>query len=114
MNATDVKKELYKSKVTAKLTDIVNGTMFYSVQLEDGLYRFPIVQVKEVGGPLYRLEAKTQTSPTVSLTYTKLEEKCYSLSSDLGSTPFYPEMKASELNRWIEKAIKDGEFVKLY
>ncbi len=114
MNATDVKKELYKSKVTAKLMDVTEGKMFYSVQLEDGLYRFPVDQVKEVGGPLYKLEAKTQTSPTISLTYTKLEEKCFSLSAELGKTSFYPEMKASELNRWIERAIKDGEFVKLY
>lgn len=114
MNATEVKKELYKSKVTAKLMDVTEGKMFYSVQLEDGTYRFPIDQVKEVGGPLYKLEAKTQTSPNVGLTYTKVEEKCHTLSSDLGKTSFYPEMKASELNRWIEKAIAEDEFVKLF
>lgn len=113
MNANDVKKELYKSKVNAKLTEVVNGTMYYIVQLEDGLYRFPIIQVTEVVGPLYRLEAKTQTSPTVALTYTKIDEKCYALSADLGTTSFSVEMKASDLNRWIAKAIESDDFVKV-
>lgn len=67
MNANDVKKELYKSKVNAKLTEVVNGTMYYTVQLEDGLYRFPIIQVTEVVGPLYRLEAKNTNKPNSSL-----------------------------------------------
>jgi len=31
----------------------------------------------------------------------------------LGTTPFENKMKASELNRWIDKAIEGKEFIKL-
>lgn len=112
-NANDVKKELYKSKANATLKSVVSGTMYYAVQLEDGLYQFPIETVEPVTSTLYRLEAKTQTSPTVGLTYMKVEEKMFTLSADLGTTSFDTEMKASDLNRWIAKAIEKGEFVKI-
>jgi hypothetical protein len=112
-NVNDVKKELYKSKVNAKLTSVVSGTMYYTVPLEDGLYQFPIETVEAVKRPLYVLEAKTQTSPKIDLTYTKVEETLYVLSADLGTTLFDMEMKASDLNRWIAKAIEKGEFVKV-
>jgi len=113
MNANDVKKELYKSKVNAKLAEVVNGTMYYIVQLEDGLYRFPIETVDPVNKTLYKLDAKTQTSPSIALTYTKVEEHYYTLSADLGTTTFSAEMKASDLNRWISKSIDKGEFIKI-
>jgi hypothetical protein len=34
------------------------------------------------------------------------------LSHDLGDTTF-AEIKGSDLNRWISKAIKNGEFIKV-
>lgn len=40
-------------------------------------------------------------------------DKMVALSSDLGTTTFSDEMKGSELNRWIEKAIKNDDFVKI-
>lgn len=113
MNANDVKKELYKSKANAKLECVVSGTMYYSVPLESGVYQFPIYTVDVVHGNMYKLDAKTQTSPKIDITYVPVEEKLYTLSADLGTTMFSSEMKASDLNRWISKAIEKDEFVKI-
>jgi hypothetical protein len=37
----------------------------------------------------------------------------YLLSTDLGTTTFESEMKGSDLNRWIAKAVEKGEFIKI-
>lgn len=113
MEANEVKKELYKSKVNAKLECVREGRMYYSVQLENGTYMFPIDTVERVSTTLYKLDPKTQASPTVDLTYTRVDEKFYTLSAELGITDFSAEMKASDLNRWISKAIEKDEFVKI-
>lgn len=94
MNAIAVKKELYKSKAVAKFSHYVSGNIYYKVDLEDGTYQFPMSTVDEgVNSPESR--------------------KMYYLSEDLGTTPFYAEMKGSDLNRWIVKAIESGDFVKI-
>jgi hypothetical protein len=113
MNATEVKKELYKSKVNAKLECVREGRMYYSVVLEDGTYMFPIDTVERVETTLYRLDPKTQTSPTMDLMYVQVTDKFFTLSAELGITDFSAEMKASDLNRWIAKAIDKDEFVKI-
>jgi len=96
INAVDVKKELYKTKVDAKFSYYSKGKLFYTVELMDGKYQFPISTVDEmpnglVGGYL----------------------DVYKLSADLGETYFHSEIKASELNRWIAKAISNNEFIKI-
>lgn len=97
MNEIDVKKQLLKSKVMAKLSHYVSGNLYYTVELEDGTYQFPISTVdkeymmNDVGNEI---------------------EVCF-LSSDLGTTSFYAEMRGSELNRWISKAMKKEEFIKV-
>lgn len=92
-----VKKELYKSKVNAKFSHYVSGNLYYTVELEDGTYQFPISTIEklEVGAE--------ETSYRDS----------YNLSSDLGTTPFHNEVKGSDLNRWIAKAIKTDNFIKI-
>jgi hypothetical protein len=40
-------------------------------------------------------------------------EKMFTLSSDLGTTTFYAEMRGSELFRWIKKAIANDDFMKI-
>jgi len=92
MNELEVKKELYKSKTIAKFSHYVSGNLYYKVDLEDGTYQFPIATVEE----------------NVDSFYNPLK-----LSSDLGTTSFYSEMKGSDLNRWIAMAIKNDEFVKI-
>ncbi len=98
MEKNEVKKYLYKNKeLKAKFTHYVSGNLYYTVQLEDGLYQFPI--------------------STVDFSFTELQEgnevRLYELSADLGTTVFGSEIKASELNRWITKSIDNGEFTKL-
>lgn len=93
MDKNKVKIELYKSKVMAKFSHYVSGNLYYTVQMEDGKYQFPIETVD--GSEEYDSEGSVR------------------LSADLGTTPFNAEMKGSELNRWIGKAISKEEFIKL-
>lgn len=95
----DVKKQLYKSKVNAKFSHYVSGNLYYTVQLEDGIYQFPISTVDGVS-----------KDPDMFLIHGL---PTYHLSADLGTTSFYNEMKGSELNRWIAKAIESGDFIKV-
>lgn len=91
ISANDVKKDLYKSKVNAKFSHYAEGKLFYTVELTDGTYIFPIKTVELID----------QESSEIQL------------SSDLGATPFNAEMKGSDLNRWISKAIDTNEFIKI-
>ena len=100
MNANEVKKELYKSKVNAKFSHYAVGELFYDIQLEDGLYQFPIATVETKLVESFHEEGSSEDAQLF-------------LSSDLGQTYFYGEIKASDLNRWIAKAIEAGKFVKL-
>jgi hypothetical protein len=93
MNANEVKKDLYKSKNMAKLSHYVSGNLYYTVELADGTYQFPIATVEYHPRPDYALRQI--------------------LSEDLGTTTFEAEMKGSDLNRWIAKAIDKGEFIKI-
>lgn len=92
MNENEVKKQLLKSKVNAKFSHYVSGNLYYTVELEDGTYQFPIATVEDNVDDFY---------------------KSFKLSSDLGTTSFYNEMRGSELSRWISKAIGSGDFIKI-
>lgn len=91
MNELEVKKELFKSKVMAKLSHYVSGNLYYTIELEDGVYQFPIATIESANDGNFGIQ----------------------LSSDLGTTSFNAEVKGSELNRWISKAINSGEFIKV-
>ncbi len=99
INATEVKKELYISKVSAKFSHYTAGNLYYKIELSDGLYQFPIATV-ETDYMSPENEGEDEIEVTV-------------LSADLGTTSFENEMKASDLNRWITKAIEKNEFVKI-
>lgn len=96
MNENEIKKELYKSKVIAKFSHYVSGNLYYTVELENGIYQFPISTIEKV-----------------KVIDTGEELPFIKLSDDLGTTSFYNEMKGSELNRWIAKAIKSETFIKI-
>lgn len=98
MDLNFIKKELYKSKAMAKLSHYVSGNLYYTIEIADEVYQFPIstVEVKWDGTYVDGNENSTMN-----------------LSSDLGTTTFYNEMKGSELNRWIAKAVANNEFVKI-
>jgi len=90
-NYLEVGKELMKNKTMAKFSHYIAGNLYYKVQLEDGVYQFPIATVEEGGGLIETTR----------------------LASDLGTTAFSAEMKGSELNRWIRKALEKGEFIRV-
>ena len=94
MNANEVKKDLYKSKNMAKFSHYVSGNLYYTVELAIGTYQFPISTVE-----------KNENEFGVSIGL--------KLSEDLGTTEFNAEIKGSDLNRWIAKAIDKGEFIKI-
>ena len=97
MDKNKVKIELYKSKVMAKFSHYVSGNLYYTVEMEEGIFQFPIETVDRTS---YGTEETAYRDS-------------YELSSDLGTTSFYNQMKGSELNRWISKAIDKGEFTKV-
>lgn len=100
MDKNEVKKELYKSKANAKFSHYVSGNLYYTVEIADGIYQFPIATVEE----------KIVTIDNNSFEYSVVTIE---LSSDLGTTSFYAEIRGSELSRWISKAIDKEEFIKL-
>lgn len=88
MNAEAVKKEVIKSRVPANIKYYAAGNLYYTIRLSDGLYQFPISTIE-------------------------INEGTINLSLDLGTTAFESEIKGSYLNRWIERAIKNNEFIKI-
>jgi hypothetical protein len=95
MDKNKVKIELYKSKVMAKFSHYVSGNLYYKVALSDGIYQFPLPTVET------KIHDGSKLDPDIQL------------STDLGTTSFYDEMKGSELNRWIGKSIDSGDFIKI-
>jgi hypothetical protein len=90
----EVKKDLYKSKNMAKFSHYVSGNLYYTVELAIGTYQFPIATVEK---------NENEFGVAIGL----------KLSEDLGTTEFGDQIKGSELNRWISKAIDKGEFIKI-
>lgn len=134
INETEVKKELMKSKVNAKLSHYVSGNLYYTVELADGAYQFPISTIEagtlsEInetemvihdyeGGGVSDFDKKIYDKKALQgdnegMVGEYIEVEFMKLSSDLGTTTFSSEMRVSELNRWISKAIKKDEFIKI-
>ena len=143
INETEVKKELMRSKVNAKLSHYVSGNIYYTVELADGTYQFPISTIEtgtldKIFGPCQTKDLDNEGFIGLDGLYTLEEVKKYydrkkiaedrgdifiddmlielqvsKLSEDLGTTTFSNEMRGSELNRWISKAIKNDEFIKI-
>lgn len=84
LDLTTIKKDLYKSKTMANFSHYCAGNLYYAVMIEGNKYQFPI---------------STYSYPN--------------LSEDLGTTAFGAEIKASELIRWIGKALEKGELIKV-
>jgi len=92
-NPIDIQKELIRSKIIAYFIQYISGNLYYKVTLESGTYQFPIETTELV-------EKSDDLSEMI-------------LSTDLGTSNFNAEMKGSYLNRWIQKAIKNKEFIKI-
>lgn len=101
ISAIDVKKELYKSKTNAKFSHFENNKMFYTVELEEGKFIFPIpTSIKKT------IKVIEDDEVIASFEIDKA-------AADVSGAVFGPEVKGSDLNRWIEKAIKNDDFIKI-
>lgn len=98
MDKMEIRKDLYRNKGMASFSHYVAGNLYYTVELSDGTYQFPISTVERKG-----LEGS----------YEEGIKENIKLSDDLGTTPFYNEVRGSELFRWINMAIDSEEFLKL-
>ena len=101
LDANEIKKELYRTKVDAVLARYEKGNLYYNVEVNNGLYQFPISVVNCTPEKL--------VIPTISGPITK-DVEIMRLAEDLGSTAFTPVMPARLLNRWIDKAIEWNDF----
>ena len=99
LDINEIKKDLYKSKNMAKFSHYQNGDLFYVVEIESGKYQFPISVI--------------ETDYIEPLEEGEDEREIIKLSEDLGITPFGAEVRGSELIRWIQKAIKKEQFIKV-
>ena len=91
MDKNELKKELMKTKVAAVFSHYCAGNLYYKVWTTEGTYQFPIA-----------------TTEVIGFNYPMLQ-----LSTDLGTTAFNAEEKASMLWRWIDKAIDADELQKV-
>lgn len=91
IDATVVKKDLYKNKSNAIFQYYETGNLWYRITTSLGVFDIPIAVTHEV--------------PNESLGVYVMD-----LSSEIGSTQFGTEIKASDLNRWIEKSIKANTY----
>ena len=109
MEKLEIRKELYKSKAEAIFSHYVSGNLYYTIEVNGGIYQFPIPTVEA-----FEFDQNSHLD-AIGATYDPGDSipNGYHLSSDLGTTSFYKEMKGSELNRWIGKAIDNKEFIKL-
>jgi len=126
MEKNEVKKYLLKNRdLMAKFSHYDSGYLYYNVQLEDGVYQLPIAAFDGDPKGNTSLEKVSDASFTHyisgNLYYEKNGEQLSIsiaddgdiLSSDLGTTSFDSEIKASFLNRWVDKAISAGTFIKI-
>lgn len=95
VNKDEIKKILYRKKTMAKLSHYVSGNLYYTIELDDGVYQFSI--------PTIEKEIDRQFGFDIGI----------KLSDDLGTTKFSSEMRGSELIRWILKSIDSEDFVKI-
>lgn len=124
MEKNEVKKYLLKNReLMANFSHYESGSLYYNVKLEDGLYQLPIATFESgvstnsitikpekfthyISGNIYYEKDGEQCSISIS-------EDGKELSSDLGTTSFDNEIKASFLNRWVDKSISAGTFIKI-
>jgi hypothetical protein len=102
LDINEIKKDLYKSKNMAKFSHYQSGDLFYEIEFLEGKYRFPIAVVEEVEITDPSDFREDEEGNTVLL-----------IIEDLGITPFGAEVKGSELIRWIQKAMKNEQLIKV-
>lgn len=100
-----LKKLVMNRDNVAKLSHYTAGSLYYTIEIEDGIYQFP-VETTEKRKIKVTEEGKDSTSVLFEFEITKL-------SSDLGTTNFDNEIKAATMMRYIRKAIDNETLVKI-
>lgn len=103
LDINEIKKDLYKSKEMAKFSHYSLGKLFYTIKTLGKNFTFPIYTIEDI---------KENYSQDIGggCSVSKTMITGIKLSADLGSTNFSAEIKGSDLNRWIERAINAKEF----
>jgi hypothetical protein len=99
MEINEIKKDLYKSKAMAKFSHYEDGKLFYTIDVGEEKFIFPIATVEND-----YIEPEFEGED---------EREILKLSEDLGKTKFHSEIRGSELIRWISKSIDKNEFIKI-
>jgi hypothetical protein len=106
IDKNEIKKDLYKSKNMATFSHYSFGKLFYTFDALGTTFMFPINTTESrqimVGG-MGEMDGPADAEYVETIM----------LSSDLGETNFGQSIKASDLNRWIAKAIDADELVNM-
>lgn len=106
-------KEIVKDN-TVKLSHYCHGKLYYNVEVNGETFQFPIHTVDTVEGSEEEEGCNPDNCGNDSCQCSSEKpKKLYTLSEDLGTTNFETEYKAMTLMRWIRKAIKNEEFIKI-
>lgn len=111
-NKIDIKKIVGNGNI-AKMSHVISGNMYYTVDTGDGIYQFPIKCFQNETGAFFKMSTISKASPEINMNYIPFEKQIYTLSEDIGTTTFNAEIKAMELMRWIRKAIENDELIKI-
>ena len=85
----------------ALISHYTAGNLYYTIEIEDGTYQFPVETVEDTVIKLVEDESVLA------------EIKSTKLSSDLGTTSFGAKIKAATMMRYIRKAIKNETLIKI-
>lgn len=99
LSAIEIKKDLYKNKSNAVFQYYEKGYLWYRITTSFGVFDIPIAVFEVV---------TNETEPANNRITIQVEG--LQLNPEIGATPFANEIKASELNRWIERSINNTTF----
>jgi len=101
LTETDIKKELYKTKAMANFSHLENGKAYYQIMLDGSMYQFPLALEEEKTLKIMIDDEVVSTTKIMVPT------------SDMKGASFGICVRGSELNRWIAKAIKSENLIKI-
>ena len=115
MDKNEIKKDLYKSKVFATFAyyDGDAGKLYYNIELFGEPYIFPINTHEKVTLVREYIEPNPDGGLEVEYEKVRVEIKSIKLADDLRGAKFAAQIKGSDLNRWIIKALDSKDLMKL-
>ncbi len=105
MDKLQVQKELMRSKSMATFDRYENGDLFYNFDFEGATYQFPIPTIDEVHINQTIVDESGVSADII------ITAKVHRPTPDVKGAAFCTEMRASELFRWIKKAIDKDKVI---